>query len=463
MTPPSADPSVIRDHAWAIWSAAVNAVRPAPLANKAVQNFPATWREVIQAAPRIHVVGCGKAGAGMAFGFEQSLLSERNRLAGLVNVPEGGDAARLRLLLGGADRVIGAPDFRVRLNPARPVGSNHPTAAGVAGAREMLELLASAGPDDVVVCLLSGGGSALLPLPADGITLDDKQDVTRLLHASGATIGEMNTVRKHLSGVKGGRLAEAFRGKLLVSLIISDVVGDPLDVIASGPTAPDPTTFAEALVVLDRYRLTDQVPASVVGRLRAGAAGTLPETPKQLPPNVHNLVIGSNAVALEAARSVAEQLRYRVVDLGPFIEGEARDVGTAVAGIVRNIREREEPVPTPACILVGGETTVALGEGSGKGGRNQEFVLAATAKLGIERMAGVCVLSGGTDGEDGPTDAAGAVATVETLRRAAELGLDPRGFLERHDSYHFFDPVGGLIRTGLTDTNVMDVRVILVV
>ena len=427
----------------AIWSAAVDAVWPEPLVMKAVQGFPADWREAIDAAPRVLVVGCGKAGAAMAAGLETAIS---DRLTGLVNVPEGSSR----------------PPNRIRLHESRPAGSNHPTAAGVAGAHEMLELLASAGPDDVAVCLLSGGGSALLPLPADGITLEDKQAVTRLLHASGATIGELNAVRKHLSAVKGGRLAEAFRGRLLVSLIISDVVGDPLDVIASGPTTPDPTTFADALVVLDRYRLTDQVPASVVAQLRAGTSGDVPETPKQLPPTVHNLVIGSNTVALAAARSVAEQLRYRVLNLGPFVEGEARDVAVAVSGVVRNIRERGEPFPAPACILIGGETTVALGDGSGKGGRNQEFVLAAAAKLGVERMAGVCVLSGGTDGEDGPTDAAGAVATADTLRRAAELGLDPRAFLDRHDSYHFFDPVGGLIRTGLTDTNVMDVRVFLV-
>lgn len=460
MTPPSA---TLRDDALMIWKAAVDAVRPESLVKMGVLNFPKAWQESIEAAPRILVVGCGKAGAGMALGLERALPPLRDRLVGLVNVPEGGDGRRLRLAHGEVERVIGSPDFRIRMCEARPAGSNHPTTAGVAGAREMLELLASAGPDDVAICLLSGGGSALLPLPADGVTLEDKQAVTRLLHASGATIAEMNAVRKHLSAVKGGRLAEAFRGKLLVSLVISDVVGDPLDVIASGPTASDPTTFADALIVLERYRLLDKVPPGVVKVLHDGAAGTLLETPKELPPNVHNLVIGSNAVALAAARSVAGQLRYRVIDLGPFVEGEARELAVAVAGVVRNIREREEPSPTPACILVGGETTVALGDGSGKGGRNQEFVLAAAAKLGVERMTGVCILSGGTDGEDGPTDAAGAVATEETLRRVAELGLDPRAYLDRHDSYHFFNPVGGLFRTGLTDTNVMDVRVILVV
>ncbi|HET6576460.1 MAG TPA: DUF4147 domain-containing protein [Fimbriiglobus sp.] len=447
MTPPSSDPQALSEHALAIWSAGVDAVQPEPLVAAAVRAFPGEWRKAIEATPRVLVVGGGKAGAPMAAGLEASLAAQIDCIEGLVNVPEGSSR----------------PLTRIRLHAARPVGSNHPAEAGVAGAGEMLRLLESAGPNDVAVCLLSGGGSALLPCPTDGVTLADKQTVTRLLHASGATIAEMNAVRKHLSRVKGGRLAAAFRGKLLVSLIISDVVGDPLDVIASGPTVPDPSTFTDALAVLDRYRIIGQVPAPVVERLRAGAAGSIPETPKQLPPNVHNLVIGSNAVALAAARTVAEQLRYTVLDLGPFVEGEARDVAAAVVGVVRNIRERGEPIPAPACILIGGETTVALGDGSGKGGRNQEFVLAAAAKLSVERMTGVCVLSGGTDGEDGPTDAAGAVATVETMRRTAELGLDPRTFLDRHDSYHFFEPVDGLIRTGLTDTNVMDVRVILVV
>jgi hydroxypyruvate reductase/glycerate 2-kinase len=436
-------PPTLSEHALAIWTAAVDAVRPEPLVAGAVGHLTDT----IRTAPRVLVVGGGKAGAPMAAGLEASLPEHLDRIEGQVNVPEGSTR----------------PLKRIRLHAARHVGSNHPTEAGVAGAKEMLRLLGTAGPADVAICLLSGGGSALLPCPIDGVTIAEKQVVTKLLHASGATIAEMNAVRKHLSRVKGGRLAEAFRGKLLVSLTISDVVGDPLDVIASGPTAPDPTTFADALLVLERYRLLDRVPPGVFKVLHDGAAGTIPETPKELPPNVHNLVIGSNAVALAVARSVAEQLRYRVIDFGPFIEGKSRDVAVAVAGVVRNIREREEPIPVPACVLVGGETTVALGDGSGKGGRNQEFVLATAAKLGVERMKGVCVLSGGTDGEDGPTDAAGAVATVETLHRAAELGLDPRVFLDRHDSYHFFDPVGGLIRTGLTDTNVMDVRVILVV
>lgn len=436
----------IRSDALAIWTAAVDAVRPDPLAERAVRDLPADLRRAVEAAPRIIVVGCGKAGAGMAAGLERALTDRLDCVTGLVNVPEG----------------VSADLRRIRLHPARPAGSNHPTAAGVRGADEMLALLARTAPDDVAFCIISGGGSALLPAPADGITLDDKQAVTRRLHRCGATIHEMNAVRKHLSRVKGGQLAEAFRGRALVSLIVSDVVGDPLDVIASGPTAADPTTFADALAVLDRYAIRDQSPPRVVEHLERGAAGAIPETPKRLAAEVTNLVIGSNAVALAAARREAERRGYGVLDLGPFVEGETRSVATAVAGVVRNVRERGEPVRPPACVLVGGETTVTLGETVGLGGRNQEFVLAALHHLGVDGMTGVAVLSGGTDGEDGPTDAAGAVAVADTLAAAQRLGLSAAEHLSRHDAYPFFDATGGLIRTGLTGTNVMDVRAVLV-
>jgi glycerate-2-kinase len=254
------------------------------------------------------------------------------------------------------------------------------------------------------------------------------------MHRLGTPIGDMNAVRKHLSRVKGGRLAEAFRGRLLVSLIVSDVVGDPLDVIASGPTAPDPTTFADALRILDAYRITGTAIPDILRHLERGAQGLVSETPKELPPHVHNLIVGKNLNAISASAAVANRLGYRVLNLGSFIEGEAREVGIVAAGLVRGIREHGLPLPAPACVLLGGETTVTLCCDWGRGGRNQEFVLAAAAKLGAGGMAGVCVLSGGTDGEDGPTDAAGAVATADMLRRAAELGLDPRAFLDRHDS-----------------------------
>ncbi|MBA4187781.1 MAG: glycerate kinase [Planctomycetaceae bacterium] len=434
-------PTQSRQHANSIWSAAVAVVRPEPLVESAVGLI-----EEIRNARRVLVVGAGKAGAGMAFGLEAALAEKLGCVEGLVNVPAG----------------MTAPLKRIRLHPARPQGVNEPTAEGVAGAEEMLRLLASSGPEDVAVCLLSGGGSALLPAPETGITLADKLAVTKLLHRSGATIDEMNCVRKHLSRVKGGRLAEAFQGKLLVSLIMSDVVGDPLDVIASGPTAPDPTTFAEALDVLKRYGLLSNAPPSIVSHLEGGRAGKIAETPKAIPANIVNQVIGSNRVALNAASQKAKELGYRVLDLGAFIEGETHHTATAVAGVVRSIRVDATPVPSPACILIGGETTVSLGEKPGKGGRNQEFVLAMIAKLGLDGMKGVTVLSGGTDGEDGPTDAAGAVADAETILRFQERGISPQEHLERHDAYSCFEKVQGLLKTGLTGTNVMDIRVVLI-
>ena len=428
--------SSARDDARAIWAAAVSAADPERLVREALARDP------LPPARQILVVGAGKAGAAMAAGLEAALPDRLDTISGLVNVPAGSAGALAR----------------VRLHAARPAGVNEPTAAGVVGAEEMLALLASAGPDDVAVCLLSGGGSALLPAPTDGITLVDKLAVTRLLHRSGATIDQMNCVRKHLSRVKGGRLATAFRGKLLLTLIVSDVVGDPLDVIASGPTSPDPTTYADAAAVLDRYGLTDRVPAAVNDLLSRADAETL----KSLPPNVVNRVIGSNRVALDAAAREAEARGYRVLDFGAYVEGETAAVATAVAGVVRSIRRDAKPLAPPACVLIGGETTVTLGDRTGKGGRNQEFVLAMLHKLAAtpDGMSGVTVLSGGTDGEDGPTDAAGAVADEGTLARAASLDLADH--LRRHDAYPFFAATGDLLMPGLTGTNVMDVRVVLV-
>lgn len=396
-------------------------------------------------AERILVVGAGKASAGMAVGLEAALADQLDRVTGLVNVPAG----------------VSAPLRRIRLHEARPAGANEPTAAGVAGAEEMLHLLASAGPYDDAICLLSGGGSALLPAPAAGLTLADKLAVTRLLHRCGAGIDEMNCVRKHLSRVKGGRLAEAFRGRRMLTLIISDVVGDPPDVIASGPTAPDPTTFADAWDVLRRYGLLAAVPPAVRAHLEAGCRGDIPDTPKVPDLRVENRVIGSNRMALDAARRTAESLGYRVLDLGSFIEGETRSVAVALAGIVRSIQRDGVPFPPPVCVLLGGETTVTLGDRSGRGGRNQEFVLAVLAKLGRDGMTGVTVLSGGTDGEDGPTDAAGALADAQTLATYPDPAV-LHDALARHDAYPVLEQAGALLKTGLTGTNVMDVRLLLV-
>jgi hydroxypyruvate reductase/glycerate 2-kinase len=429
----------LRDHAGRIWQAGVDAVRPEPLVRRGLADID------LRSADRILVLGAGKAGAAMAAAVETALADQLDRVEGIVNVP--------------ADAV--KPLKKIRLNAARPAATNFPTAEGVAGAEEMLRLARTAGPKDVALCLLSGGGSALLPAPADGVTLADKLAVTRLLHRCGATINEMNAVRKHLSAVKGGRLAQAFAGKAMYSLIISDVIGDPLDVIASGPTAPDSSTFADALAVLERHQLHDQVPPAVLDRLRSGAAGRVPETPKSLRPEIVNRILGNNQQALSAAEACAKQLGYRVLNLGPEIQGETRNAADFHAARVRALAAPGSPaLPPPVCVLSGGETTVTLGPNPGKGGRNQEFVLAALLKLGA--LPNVAILSGGTDGEDGPTDAAGAIADAATLQRAARLGLDAADYLQRHDAYPFFQATGDLLITGLTQTNVMDVRVLLI-
>jgi glycerate 2-kinase len=436
---------LLREQALTIWQTAVDAVRPDVLLPDAVNGNEAL-RSAIRAARRIIVVGAGKAGASMGAALERALADHLDKVEGIVNVP----ADAMRSLQ------------RIRLHAARPAGSNHPTAEGVAGSEQMIDLASHAGPDDIAICLISGGGSALLPAPVEGITLADKQAVTKLLHACGATIQEMNAVRKHLSRIKGGRLAQAFHGKALFSLIISDVIGDPLDVISSGPTAADSSTFRDALTVLERFNLISRTPEAVLRYLRAGLVGAVPETPKQLPPHVHNLVLGNNRVALNAAKRKAESFGYRVLDLGPFVEGESSQAAVVTAGIVRSIREQGQPIAAPACILIGGETTVTLGDSTGKGGRNQEFALALLAKLGVHGMRRVAVLSGGTDGEDGPTDSAGGLVDNSTLPRIQALGANLQQALINHDAYPLLDACDSLIRSGLTQTNVMDVRIILI-
>jgi hydroxypyruvate reductase/glycerate 2-kinase len=438
--------SPLRQHAQAIWQAAVAAVDPFTLVRDALAHPDDALGQALEGPGQLLIVGGGKAGAAMAAGVEEALADRLDRVRGIINIPA--DTAR--------------PLRSIRLHSARPAGTNQPTAEGVTGVETMLDLVAKAGPDDAGLCLLSGGGSALLPAPVVGISLAAKQKVTALLHACGATIDEMNCVRKHLSRVKGGQLAQALRGRPLFSLILSDVVGDPLDVIASGPTAADPTTFAHALAVLDRYRLRAEVPHTILSHLQRGLEGVVPETPKALPGSVHNRILGNNTRALAAATKRAGALDYTVVNLGSFLEGETHVVAGVHAAIVRSIRSDTVPVRPPACLLSGGETTVTLGDNPGKGGRNQEFVLAALLKLGAKQMDRTVILSGGTDGEDGPTDAAGAVADSGTLSRAAACSLEAIDHLRRHDAYPFFDATGDLLQTGLTGTNVMDVRVVLV-
>ena len=376
---------------------------------------------------RVQVIGAGKASAAMARAVER-VLGWRIT-GGLINVPDG-TKARLH---------------RIELNPA---GHPIPDERGVEGARRILEIAREAGPKDLLICLISGGASALLPVPVGENTLADKQTITEHLLRAGADIHELNTVRKHLSGIKGGHLAAtAFPARVLV-LVLSDVIGDDLDVIGSGPTAGDSSTVQDAETVLRKYGWTKTAP--------------LAETPKPGDPRlakVQNLMIGSNRLAIDAAAHRAKQLGYRTLALSSCVEGETRDVAKVHAAIVKEILATGRPLRPPACILSGGETTVTV-RGNGLGGRNQEFVLAAAIALGGHGPA--TILSAGTDGLDGPTDAAGAIADERTLARARELSLDAREFLRNNDSYHFFERLDSLVKTGPTGTNVMDVRILLI-
>jgi hydroxypyruvate reductase len=385
----------------------------------------------------IYVVGAGKAGASMALAAERVL--GRRITAGLVNVKYG-NTAKLR---------------RIELNPC---GHPLPDQAGADGAARIAEMASQAEAGDLVLCLISGGGSALLPLPAPPVTLAEKQATTQLLLACGATIHEFNAVRKHLSRIKGGQLARLAAPATVESLLLSDVVGDNLDVIGSGPTAPDVSTFEGTLAILDKFGLRGRVPASVRERLEQGARGELPETPKPgdaVFREVRNVLVGNSRLALDAAARRARALGFRTLVLSSEIQGETREIARMHAAIVRELALASRPVKPPACIITGGETTVTL-RGDGLGGRNQEFVLAAVPE--IAGLRNVVVFSAGTDGSDGPTDAAGAIADGDTLARNPEA----QQYLDRSDSYHYFQSLSDLVVTGATNTNVMDVRILLV-
>ena len=435
----------LRKHALAIFRAALEASDPV---EAVLRHVHAEGRFLVAGKRRyaldrfreIHVIGAGKASAAMARAVER--LLGRRIAGGLVNVKYGHLA----------------PVKRVELNEC---GHPLPDAAGVAGATRIARIAEQAGEDDLIVALMSGGGSALLPAPAPPVTLEEKQAATKLLLACGANIHEINAVRKHISMVKGGQLARLAWPATMLCLMLSDVIGDDLDVIASGPTAPDASTFASARAILNGYGLLDRIPVSVRERLEAGVAGAIAETPKAGDPvfsRVQNLVVGSNALAVNAAARKARELGYRALVLSSMIEGETRDVARVHAAIAKQMVASGQPLKPPACVISGGETTVTL-RGDGLGGRNQEFALAAA--IDIAGLGNVLLLSGGTDGSDGPTDAAGALATGATIQRARAIGLDAQAALARNDSYHFFEPLGDLIKTGPTNTNVMDVRLVL--
>ncbi|MDP3176420.1 MAG: DUF4147 domain-containing protein, partial [Spirochaetaceae bacterium] len=355
-----------------------------------------------------------------------------------------------------------------RLRTIELLESSHPVPdeRSAAAARAMLALGEKVDERCLVIVLISGGGSSLLCAPAQGISLEDKAETTRLLLASGAPIQEINCVRKHISAVKGGRLAAALAPATVLSLILSDVIGDDLDAIASGPTVPDPTTWSDALGIVRRRGIEALLPASVAQRLRLGAEGGLPDTPKAGDPafaRSRALLVGTNRLALLAAEAEARKRGYRALVLTSRLTGEAREAALFILGIGKDIRAHSFPLRAPACVILGGETTVTL-KGKGRGGRNQEMALAFLDAMerSPKDTEGILLLSASTDGSDGPTDAAGAFADGATALAAREAGLDPRAYLGENDSYRFFDRIGGLLRTGPTNTNVCDVQLLLV-
>jgi glycerate 2-kinase len=431
----------LRRRAAAIFEAAVRAVDPAAAVRRHVSLDRTTLRidsrtYDLGRIQRMFLVGAGKASAPMAKALED-LLGERIT-TGVVNVKYG---------------------YTVPLDRVSLVEAGHPIPdeAGRRGAERILQLVAQAGRDDLVLCVISGGGSALLPAPVEGVSLVEKARVTDLLLKSGATIEEVNAVRKHLSKIKGGQLAKAAAQAEMAVLILSDVVGNALDAIASGPAVPDPTTFGDARDVLARYGLIDEMPSSVRDYLERGVAGMVPETPKPGNPmfdRVHTVIVGSNDVAVQAAARSAQASGLQTVVL-PTVTGEARDA----AEMFTDRALRFADGARPACVLAGGETTVTV-RGGGTGGRCQEFALAAAMK--ISERPRTLIGAFGTDGNDGPTDAAGAVVDGTTAARAAAAGLDGRRALDENDAYGFFSKLSDLIVTGPTNTNVNDIYLALV-
>ena len=434
----------LRSAAEAIARSAISAVEPDTLVHNSVRlegDFLQIPNESINLSDfkRIIIIGAGKACAAMAKAFED-ILGDRIS-DGLIVVKEG----------------YTKPLERVNI---REAGHPVPDMRGMEAAREIFSLVSkNARPDTLIIFLISGGGSALLPLPYDGISLEAKQATTESLLLCGASIDEINTVRKHISRIKGGRLAMEAAPARLLCLILSDVIGDRLDVIASGPAVGDPSTYSDAMSILQKYNIWDKVPESVRQTIEKGTGRHIEETPfpgDKIFRNVSNMVIGNNRTAVEAASRKAASLGFHPLMLTTSISGEAKDVGTVFASIAREIESSGNPVKSPACILAGGETTVTV-RGDGKGGRNQEFALAAA--LSLQTAQKIVIAGIGTDGTDGPTDAAGGIVDMTTVDRASVRGLDASDYLERNDSYSLLEATGDLLVTGPTGTNVMDLLI----
>jgi glycerate 2-kinase len=441
----------LREVARACLEAALRAVEPARLVadHLAVAPLP-------QVTGGLYLVGVGKAAEAMAEGARQA-LGDRIRGGILILPPVGAPS-------GPPPEHAASPVVPDTLQGLRAFRGGHPVpdAGSVEGSEAILELASACSQEDLLLCLISGGGSALMTLPPHGVSLEAVQRTTDLLLQSGATIHELNCVRKHLDRLKGGRLARAAAPARVVALVLSDVVGDPPEVIASGPVSPDPTTFVDAIAVLKARGVWGAVPSSVRGHLLRGKEGGEEESPKEGDPGLGNVewrLVGSNRMAVDAAREVAEGLGFHTGVLSTLLTGEAREVGRVLGAAGQEMRRTGEPVPLPGCLLAAGETTVSV-VGSGRGGRNQELALGAA--LALEGAQGILVASMGTDGVDGPSDAAGAVVDGSTVSRACRRGLDPRDALARNDSHSFFAALGDLLLTGPTGTNVMDLHLVLV-
>ncbi len=437
----------LRRHALEIMDAAISAVAP----ESAVKRNLRLKKNILCAGEhelditrfrRIVVVGAGKASAAMARAVEHEL---GDRISDGLVVVKYGHSVDLK---------------KVRIKEA---GHPVPDIEGLKGAEEVLSMLDGCGEGDLVISLISGGGSALLPMPANGISLEEKQKVSRILLACGADIHEMNAVRKHLSKTKGGLLARAAYPATVVNLMLSDVVGDDIDVIASGPFVPDRSTFADALKVIERYNIEQDMPEVVIKHLEMGTDGAIEETPGLGDPvfdRVVNMVIASNITACRAALEKAKDMGYNTLVLSSMIEGNTVDVAGVHVAIAREIIRSSMPVEAPACIISGGETTVVV-RGDGLGGRNQEFALYSAGLIsGLEDD--VVIASLGTDGTDGPTDAAGGIVDPLTESRGRKKGLDLNHYLDTNDSYHYLSTTGDLVKTGPTLTNVMDIHLVLV-
>ncbi|WDP88826.1 MAG: glycerate kinase [Desulfobacter sp.] len=436
----------INTHLTAIFNEGLRAVRTDNAVKKWVKRegntlFINQQAHDLDSYKKIFVIGAGKGAAPMAGALEQILGDRLYR--GMVIVKNGHRANLQKIEVAEA---------------AHP----RPDRAGLAASRRMAGMLAEAGEKDLVFCLITGGASALLTLPVEGISLEEKQAATDVLLDCGADIREINTIRKHLSAIKAGNLAKKAFPARGITLIVSDVIGSEFTDIGSGPTAPDPTKFADCREIISKYKLETRLPSGVIEHIEAGIQGRVPETPKQGDPvfgNVTNTIIADNRLALQAARTKAEALGYNTGILASGLQGEAREVARVLASIAMEVRQAGQPLAPPACLIMGGETTVHV-TGSGRGGRNQELALALA--ICLKETRDIYALCAGTDGTDGMTDAAGAVIHSTTVEQAISKHLDPVKYLDNNDAYNFFRPLGSLVITGPTLTNVMDINIIII-